>query len=52
MCIKLDVENAHSSISRAAILEVLEQEPELRHLACSFVTSMAAPTTLEIGGDI
>ena len=51
ICIKLDIENAHSSISRAAILEVLEQEPDLRHLAWSFASSMAAPTLLEQGGE-
>ena len=52
VCIKLDIANAHSSISRAAILEVLEGEPELKHLAWSFASSLAAPTILEHGGEV
>ena len=52
VCLKLDVENAHSSIARAAILEVLEQEPDLRHMAWSCASSLAAPTTLEVGGKV
>ena len=52
VCIKLDIENAHSSISRAAILEVLEAEPDLQHLAWSFATSMAATSKLEHGGEV
>jgi hypothetical protein len=50
--VKLDVENAHSSIYRAAIIEVLEQEPDLQHMAWSCATSVAAPTALEVGGKV
>ena len=46
VCVKLDVTNAYPTMSRAAVLEVLESEPELRHMSWSFVTSMAAPTGL------
>ena len=46
------MENAHSSMSRAAVLETLEEEPSLRHMAWYFATSMAAPTTLESGGKV
>jgi hypothetical protein len=52
VCLKLDVENAHNSIHRAAVLEVLEDQPNLRHMAWSFATSMAPPTTLETGGRV
>ena len=50
MCLKLDMENAQSSIYRATIIDVLEQEPDLQHMALSCVTSLAAPTALEVGG--
>ena len=50
ICFKLDVANAHSSIWRAAVLEVLETETSLRHRAWSYATSVAAPSTLESGG--
>merc|ERR1719483_94158 len=50
VCCKVDVENAHSAMSRAAVVETLEEQPELRHMAWYFATSMAATTTLETGG--
>ena len=50
VCVKLDVSNAHSSVARAAVLETLEEEPSLRHMAWHFATSMGAPTGLETGG--
>ena len=50
VCCKVDVENAHSAISRAGVLETLEEEPELRHMAWYFASTMAAATTLETGG--
>ena len=52
VCCKVDVENAHSSMSRAAVLETLEGEPDLRHMAWYFASSMAAPTTLESSGKV
>ena len=52
VCLKLDVANAHSSMARAAILEVLEQEPSLRHMGWSFATSLASNTLLEVGGQV
>ena len=52
VCCKLDVENAHNSISRAAILEAVEEEPSLRHLALHYAATSAAPTALESGGRV
>ena len=31
--VKLDIENGHNEVSGASILEALESEPSLRHLA-------------------
>ena len=50
VCCKVDVENAHSSISRAGVLETLEEVPDLRHMSWYFASTMAAATTLETGG--
>ena len=32
VCVKLDVDNAHNAMARAAILETVETEQSLRHL--------------------
>jgi len=52
VCVKLDVQNAHNSISRAAVVAALEAEPSLRHIALHFATANAMPTGLETGGKL
>ena len=52
VCVKIDVENAHNSVSRASILEAVEGEPSLRHLAWHYAATSAAPTALESGGEV
>ena len=52
VCCKLDIENAHNSVSRACILEAVEEEPSLRHLAQHYAATSAAPTALESGGKV
>ena len=52
VCLKLDVENAHNSVSRASILEAVEEEQSLRHLAQHYAATSAAPTALESGGRV
>ena len=49
---KLDIRNAHNDISRASIIEALDREPTLRHLAWHVATCLAAPTSLESGGEL
>ena len=44
ICVRTDLSNAFNSIRRAAILEVLESEPSLRHLS-SFSGLIPAPET-------
>ena len=50
--VKLDIRNAHNEVSRASIIEALEKEPSLRHLAWHVATCLAAPTSLEAGGEL
>ena len=50
ICIKIDLRNAHNEVSRAAIIEELEAEPTLRHLAWHAATVLAPNHGLEIGG--
>ena len=50
--VKLDIRNAHNKVSRSSIIQALEREPSLRHLAWHVATCLAAPTSLESGGDI
>ena len=50
VCIKVDLRNAHNEVSRAAIIEELEEEPTLRHLAWHAATVLAPHHGLEIGG--
>ena len=45
VCVKLDVQNAHNSIS-------LEAEQSLGHIALHFATTNAMPTGLETGGKL
>ena len=50
VCFKLDLRNAHNEVARAAIVEELEEEPTLRHLAWHAATVLAPGHGLEIGG--
>ena len=50
--VKLDVANAHNEVSRAAVVEVLESEVELRHLAQHAATCLAGHQGLEAHGDM
>ena len=48
--IKVDLRNAHNEVSRASIIEELEAEPTLRHLAWHAATVLAPNHGLEVGG--
>ena len=48
--VKLDMRNAHNEVSRAAVIEALESEPSLRHIAWHAATCLASHTGLECGG--
>ena len=50
--LKLDFKNAHSAVSRAAILEQISSEPTLQHLAQHTAVFIAPPTVLVSGGKI
>ena len=51
--IKVDLRNAHNEVSRASIIEELEAEPTLRHLAWHAATVLAPNHGLEVGvGDV
>ena len=50
--VKLDIKNAHNEVSRSSIIEALEREPSLRHLAWHVATCLAATTSLESGGKV
>ena len=52
VCCKVDVENAHNMISRACILEVVEEVPSLRHIGQFLATILAPPSALETGGKL
>ena len=52
VCYTIDIRNAFNEISRAAIMEVLEAEPSLRHLAQFMGVTMAPHNALESGGRI
>ena len=51
ICIKLDIENAQNSMSRAKCVEQLEAVPELRHLAWHAATALAPNTALHHRGE-
>ena len=46
VCVKLDVDNAHNAMARAAILETVEMEQSLRRLTLHYAATSAAPTAL------
>ena len=48
--VKIDMKNAFNEVSRAAIIEALEQEPTLQHLASYAATVLAPAAGLESGG--
>ena len=50
VCLKLDIENAQNTMSRARCVEVLESVPELRHLAWHAATVLAPVTVLHSNG--
>ena len=50
--VKVDMRNAHNEVSRAAVLDALEREPTLRHLAWHQATCQASHTGLETGGKL
>ncbi len=50
ICIKLDFRNAFNEVSRACIIEVLEKESSLNHLAAHAATILAPSNGLESGG--
>ena len=50
--VKLDIRNAHNEVSRSSIIEALDKNSSLRHLAYHVATCLAAPTSLEAGGVI
>ena len=50
--VKVDMRNAHNEVSRAAVLEALEREPTLRHLAWHQATCQASYTGLETCGKL
>ena len=50
--VKLDMRSAHNEVSRASVIEALEKEPTLRHLAWHAATCLASHTGLESGGTL
>ena len=50
VCVKLDFRNAFNEVSRARVVEALEEEPKLRHLALHAATLLAPGSGLESRG--
>ena len=50
VCAKLDIMNAFKEEARAAIIEVVDFEPSLQHLAQFFGVTLAPACSLEAGG--
>ena len=50
VCVKIDIKNAHNSVSRASVVEAMEEEPSLRHMAMHLATTLAPPSALESHG--
>lgn len=50
--VKLDLENAFNTASRAATIESFEEEPSLRHLASFFAMVLAPEFRLESAGQV
>ena len=49
--ITLDMENAHNTVSRRAVIQGLEDVPSLRHMAWHTATCLASFQSLESGGE-
>ena len=52
VCVKLDIVNAHNAVSRASVVEAVEEEPSLRHMATLLGIVLAPPSALEYQGEI
>ena len=50
--VKCDIKNAFNSVSRSRVLQVLESEEDLRHLAWHAALSLASSNALESGGKV
>ena len=50
ICVKLDFKNAFNEVFRARVVEALEEEDSLRHLASHAATLLAPPSGLESRG--
>ena len=50
--VKIDIKNAHNSISRCSILEVLSQEPSLQHLANHAAAVLAPSQAMVMDGEV
>ena len=48
--LKIDMKNAFNEVSRASIIEALEEDPSLRHLAGQAAAVLAPASGLESGG--
>jgi hypothetical protein len=44
MVVKVDMRKAHNEVTRAAVVEALEREPSLKHLAWHQATFQASQT--------
>ena len=50
--VKCDIRNAFNSVSRSQVINVLESEEDLRHLAWHAALSLASSNALENGGRV
>ena len=50
--VKCDIKNAFNSVSRSRVLQVLESEEDLKHLAWHAALSLASSNALESGGKV
>ena len=50
LCIKLDFRNAFNEVFRSRVVDALEEEASLRHLACHAATLLAPGSGLESKG--
>ena len=50
--VKCDIKNAFNCVSRARVLQVLDEEDSLRHLVWHAALSLSSPSALESGGKV
>ena len=50
--VKIDMKNAFNEVSRASIIEALEEEPSLCYLSWQSAAFLAPPCGLETGGSL